>query len=230
MISTAKRSTLVLTAAVALALGLGGCNNKLKSENEQLREQANKLELEKTELATKITESEAARRDAEAKAMAKEQEAARVAAELAAARTQPMPMPPSYPNDYQGGGKRGGSNGGSDGRVIDVITVAGDVLFSAGSATLTSSGKKELDEVARTIKSRYSGNSVRVEGFTDSDPIRKSSWPSNKALSQARADAVEKYLASKGISNGRISAVGMGSASPKSTKAASRRVEIKILG
>lgn len=151
------------------------------------------------------------------KSQLSQSEAARAEAEARANRPQPGP---------------GGGGGGRPPapRSDVVIEVAGDVLFGSGSADLTAAGRKELDKVAATIKSRYSGNAIRVEGYTDSDPIRKSKWGSNEALSLARAQAVEKYLSGKGIGSGRIEAVGMGSAKPKATKAASRRVEIHILG
>jgi outer membrane protein OmpA-like peptidoglycan-associated protein len=124
--------------------------------------------------------------------------------------------------------KGGGGGGGGETR----IAIAGDVLFDAGQVTLKSGAKKELDKVVSTIKSKYSGHTVRVEGYTDSDPPNKvkKTYPTNEALSQARAEAVEKYLASKGIPNDRLSAVGKGAASPKATKKDSRRVEIVILG
>lgn len=110
------------------------------------------------------------------------------------------------------------------------IAVAGDVLFDPGQATLKAGAKKELDKVVSTIKSKYSGHSIRVEGYTDPDPIKKAKFASNEALSQARAEAVEKYLVSKGVGGDRISAMGMGAAKPKATKKDSRRVEIVILG
>jgi outer membrane protein OmpA-like peptidoglycan-associated protein len=108
--------------------------------------------------------------------------------------------------------------------------VAGDVAFGPGQATLTAAGKRELDQIARDINRKHSGQRVRVEGYTDTDPVRRSKWGSNEALSQARADSVEKYLISKGVSNSRITAVGMGAKNPKATKASSRRVEIVIVG
>jgi chemotaxis protein MotB len=73
---------------------------------------------------------------------------------------------------------------------------------------------------------------VRVEGYTDSDPLvkTKAKWGSNEGLSEARAESVRAYLISKGISSGRVSAVGMGAAKPKATKKDSRRVEIVVVG
>jgi outer membrane protein OmpA-like peptidoglycan-associated protein len=225
-----KRSVLVI--GVALVAGLaGGCNKGLKTENEQLREQSTKLQGEKDDLTGKLTESEARRQQAESEAMAK---TARVnELETQANRpqqqfVQQQPVQPMLGKNRRGGSDSEGLTNGTT--VIDTLTVAGDVLFGPGSATLTKGGKTELDQVARTIKSKYNGHSVEVDGFTDSDPITKSHWTSNKQLSQARADAVEKYLLSKGLPDGRVTAMGMGAAQPKATKAQSRRVEIKIMG
>ncbi|MDP1661241.1 MAG: OmpA family protein [Phycisphaerales bacterium] len=199
----------------AAALGLGGCTNTLKEENAQLRENNAKLETERADLVKTSAAEQAARAEAEGKAAAKEGEIARLQQELAARQAQPPAGPgPSAP--YRTGGST---------RTI----LAGDVLFGPGSATLTSGGKKEVDKVIADFKRQHAGDSIVVEGYTDSDPIKKSSFGSNRALSQARAEAVEKYMISKGVSSSRISAVGKGSESPKGTKAASRRVEIVIV-
>ena len=143
------------------------------------------------------------------------------------------------------GNRPGGNAGGDTGKPtkpgtgdkspkhdVTRIEVAGDVLFDPGSVVIKAGGKKELDKIASQIKKKYPSNRIRVEGYTDSDPVNKvkDKFPNNKALSTARAEAVEKYLATKGISASRISAMGMGEANPKATKAASRRVEIVILG
>lgn len=124
----------------------------------------------------------------------------------------------------------GGGNFSEDSRGRMVAEISGDVLFSSGQTSLKPEAKKKLDSIARELNNRYSGNDIRIEGHTDSDPIKKSKWGSNEALSQARADAVREYLQSKGVSGGRMATVGKGSSEPKSTKAASRRVDIIILG
>jgi chemotaxis protein MotB len=203
----------------AAALGLGGCNGGVKEENAALREQNATLTSKNEEFQKTVTESESRRNEAEGKAAQKDAEIARLQTELATKST-PQNFP-NTPNDFN---KGKGTTGGSE-----RIVVAGDVLFGPGSASLTSGGKKEIDTVISTIKNRHQGDTIRVEGYTDSDPIKKSSYGSNQALSQARAESVEKYMASKGISASRISAVGMGAKNPKSSKSASRRVEIVIV-
>jgi outer membrane protein OmpA-like peptidoglycan-associated protein len=112
-----------------------------------------------------------------------------------------------------------------------VVEVAGDVLFDSGSIVLKSSAKRTLDQVARRISNDYSGNTVRVEGHTDTDPIKKtkSKYQDNEELSAQRALAVERYLVSKGVASRRIYSAAFGPSKPKGTKKASRRVEIVIL-
>lgn len=110
-----------------------------------------------------------------------------------------------------------------------VLTVAGDVLFDSGKVVLKAAGRRELDRIARLIMTQYPTNTIRVEGHTDADPIRKSQWKSNERLSSERALAVETYLVARGVDGDRIYSAAMGSAKPKSNKEASRRVEIVIL-
>ena len=109
------------------------------------------------------------------------------------------------------------------------VRVPGDVLFSPGLAELKSTSKKTLDRVAAEIKRSYPGNVVRIEGYTDSDKIRKSSWKDNLDLSLARAGSVHRYLATRGVDAKRMYAAGFGSAKPRSSKAKSRRVEIVVV-
>ncbi len=182
---------------------LGGCNNN-KTELEAAK-------TENTELRTQNESLSAQIRDRDARIADLQNQVA----------TASKPAPQT--DIGEGGGGRTTKNARSE-----VFVLAGDVTFASGQATLTSGAKKELDGIARQLKSKYSGSSIRVEGYTDNTPIRKSKFLSNEALSQARAEAVEKYLVSKGISSGNISAVGMGSAKPKKDAKSSRRVEIHV--
>jgi chemotaxis protein MotB len=112
-----------------------------------------------------------------------------------------------------------------------VVGVASEVLFNSGSADLRSNAKKTLDEVVGVIRSTYSGNEIRVEGYTDTDKLvkTKDKWQTNERLSAARALAVEEYLVTKGVDNDRIYSAAFGPSKPKGSKQASRRVEIVIL-
>ena len=114
-------------------------------------------------------------------------------------------------------------------------SIGSDVLFSSGKATLKSSGKTALSKVARDLKGSYSSLPIRVYGFTDSDPIRKSKWKDNLDLSANRSMAVTRYLISKGIDNERIETIAMGathfltSNKNRTGKAQNRRVEIFVI-
>lgn len=111
-----------------------------------------------------------------------------------------------------------------------VVNVAGDVLFDSGRVKLKNNSRSTLDRIASVIQSQYAGNTIRVEGYTDGDPIVKSEWKTNERLSAERAMAVEQYLVGRGISADRIYAAAFGAANQRSSKAQSRRVEIVILG
>ena len=111
-----------------------------------------------------------------------------------------------------------------------LLNVEGDILFSSGSVTLKKSAKSTLDHIARVLKDQYGGQTIRIAGHTDKDKIKKSKWKTNERLSAERALAVEEYLAKKGLSKDDMFIAAFGPAEPKATKAASRRVEIFVLG
>lgn len=113
-----------------------------------------------------------------------------------------------------------------------VVGVEADVLFNSGSADLRKDAKATLDKVAGVLKSTYSGNQVRIEGYTDSDKLvkTKAKWHTNENLSAARALAVESYLVNKGVDNDQTYSAAFGPSKARATKKESRRVEIVILG
>ncbi|MBL0920681.1 MAG: OmpA family protein [Phycisphaerales bacterium] len=108
------------------------------------------------------------------------------------------------------------------------LNVSGDILFDSGRVTLRNEAKRTLDSIASVLKSQYGGRMLRIEGHTDSDPIRKSGWKTNERLGAERALAVEEYLISKGIPNDSMYIASFGPSRPKGTKKDSRRVEILI--
>jgi len=216
LVNASKSIKLALMTSVALAaVGLGGCNNDVKTENEALKAQIAQTQTERDQNKQLLDQSEAQKN--ELRAQNEELQ-----------RTKATMQQPAADSGTGGGGSTPAPRRAPARDVV--IEVAGDVAFAPGQAVLSAAGKKELNSIATTLKSRYPKNQLRVEGYTDSDPVRKSSFGSNEALSKARAVAVEKYLASKGVSASRMTTVGRGSANAKSTKAASRRVEIHVLG
>ncbi|MEM9065037.1 MAG: OmpA family protein [Planctomycetota bacterium] len=109
------------------------------------------------------------------------------------------------------------------------LAIEGDLLFASGKADLRTSARASLDRIASVISNRYGSNIIRIEGYTDTDPITKSKWASNEHLSAERALAVETYLVSRGVDSDRIYSAAFGPANPMGTKSASRRVEIVVL-
>lgn len=209
----------ILTALLLSTMAVGiGCSNKgpksgdLVAENEELR--------------ARETQLQAALNDAEGRVSALTDERDRLNAELARSKTAAPAGSTFGDTGFEGVAGANTSRRGSD----IVVDVAGDVLFASGSVVLRTDAKRTLDSIAQVINSRYSGNEVRVAGHTDSDPIKKSQWKSNERLSAERALSVQEYLASKGVAKNRMYIAGYGSAKSKGTKAASRRVEIVILG
>lgn len=124
-----------------------------------------------------------------------------------------------------------GIDGVTVGRTAGEVTVgiAGDVLFASGSATLRPEARASLDRVAANIRQQYPGKTIRVEGHTDTDPIRKSKWETNERLSAERAMAVQAYLVGKGLDRTQVYAAAFADTRPRGSKKDSRRVEIVII-
>ena len=116
-----------------------------------------------------------------------------------------------------------------------LITFDDKYLFAPASAYLDRNAKKLLDKVGVLICKKFVLHHMRVEGHTDSDPIRSSQFPSNWELSAARASSVVRYMIDRfKFSPSLFSAVGYadtrpveGAISPKDP--ANRRVEILIM-
>ncbi|MCH2160958.1 MAG: OmpA family protein [Phycisphaerales bacterium] len=109
-----------------------------------------------------------------------------------------------------------------------IVRIEGDVLFDSGRDKLRTTAKSTLAKIATEIAREYPGSKIRVTGFTDTDPIKKSGYKSNYHLGFARAYAVGQYLGDKGISNNQISYSSFGPQMPLDTKARSRRVEVSV--
>ncbi|MGQ0629337.1 MAG: OmpA family protein [Phycisphaerales bacterium] len=207
----------LLAGVVAcFALTLGGCNDDVKKKNASLVEENTRLRTENDNLGQQNQQLQA--------------QYQQLQGELTARPAVNQGMDMGGGTDYQQPERapRRTGGGGSAGTRLEV---AGDVLFAAGSVEIKAAGKRELDGIARTIKSRYAGHDIRVEGYTDTDKPNKVAkiYPTNEALSKARAEAVKKYLVSKGVTSSRVETVGRGAANPRGTKEASRRVEIVIM-
>ena len=109
------------------------------------------------------------------------------------------------------------------------VTVRNEILFDFDSASLRSSSRDELREMAQVFN-KYRDTTIAVNGHTDST----GSAAYNQRLSQRRANAVSNYLDDLGVSGSRIDASGYGESQPKATNASAsgrqqnRRVEIYV--
>jgi chemotaxis protein MotB len=209
----------LLPVAIAATLLLGGC------ADDQAKRRAALLEQEATELRSRNEQLEAALAAANDERSRLEQEMLRFERDaLAASQNSARRGAPTGFEGIEGVGSTRGPGG------LVVVDIVGDVLFDSGKVTLKNSAKQTLDRVAGVINSSYSGKTIRIEGHTDSDPIRKSQWKTNERLSAERALAVEEYLSSRGVDKNRMYIAGFADANPRANKAQSRRVEIVILG
>ena len=114
------------------------------------------------------------------------------------------------------------------------IRVPDILLFQLGKASLLQGSKAALDNIIILLKSIP--NDVRVEGHTDTIPIRTPEFPSNWELSGGRAAAVARYLIEVGgIEPRRIAIVGYGQYRPVEPNdpvrgtPKNRRVDIVVL-
>jgi type VI secretion system protein ImpK len=112
------------------------------------------------------------------------------------------------------------------------VTFRGDGMFSRASTSINPNILPVLNVVGTEI-AKVDG-SVRVVGHSDNLPIHTQSFPSNQALSQARAERVSQHLISQGVSPHRLEVDGMGDAQPAADnatahgRAQNRRVEIIV--
>jgi len=106
-----------------------------------------------------------------------------------------------------------------------------DLHFETAKSTILPNSYKELDELVNYLKLKPHLK-IEIAGHTDSEGADDQ----NLVLSQARADAVKKYLVSKGIGADRMVAKGYGESKPIAEnesvngRALNRRTEILVIG
>jgi type VI secretion system protein ImpK len=228
-----KALPLRLIALLVVTAGFTtGCQtDRLKAERDNLYKQNQDLQ---TAWAKANADRDAAAAEQARLAAEKERLEAELAARHAAPPAAPLyspvttPIPPARTPAATGFESIPGIE---TQRTADRITVRvpGDVLFEPGKIDVKTSAQKTLDQVIAVIRKQYPSNKIRIEGYTDSDPIVKSKWKDNLELSQARAAAVHRYLGTKGMPEKQMYTAGFGPANPRATKAQSRRVEIVVI-
>lgn len=123
------------------------------------------------------------------------------------------------------------------GETIKVLST--DVYFQSGSAELTEKGVEELEGVAQRIRKTYTDRTIRIEGYTDAQPIGErlaETYPSNWELSAARAARVARHFQwTHDMDPTRMEVVGFGSHHPVASnetaegRRQNRRVRVAVL-
>ncbi|EIF34615.1 flagellar motor protein [Burkholderia sp. Ch1-1] len=113
------------------------------------------------------------------------------------------------------------------------IAINAKILFNSGDARLLPESFEVLNQIAGVLRDR-SKNNILVEGHTDNVPISTAKYESNWELSSARAGAVVRFFADKGIEAHRMAAIGRADNFPliigddAAARAANRRVTILV--
>jgi chemotaxis protein MotB len=128
-----------------------------------------------------------------------------------------------------------------DVRIVgDRFVFQSEVLFPVGQANLRPEAAGELDRIASAVIELDKQIPpdinwiMRVDGHTDARPIATAQFPSNWALSAARAIAVVQALVARGIPATRLAATGFGEFQPlengttDEAYARNRRIELKL--
>src|ERR1700676_533819 len=128
-----------------------------------------------------------------------------------------------------------------DVRIVgDRFVFQSEIFFDVGQAVLKPEGRSEIDTLAGALSDLEKQIPtdiawvLRVDGHTDVRPIASTQFPSNWALSSARAISVVQYLVSKGVSPQRLVAAGFGEFQPldpgntDEAYSRNRRIELKL--
>ena len=118
------------------------------------------------------------------------------------------------------------------------VMLPSSILFNSGQTKLKKAAKSSLAKVCNVLKNDFPDATIRIEGHTDSDPLKrtKNVYKSNWELSALRASNVLHYLVdSCRLDPKKLYIAGFGKHQPvasnksKGGKKKNRRVEIVIL-
>jgi len=118
------------------------------------------------------------------------------------------------------------------------VVLPSSILFNSGQTKLKKAATSSLAKVCSVLKKDFPNETIRIEGHTDSDPIKRTKqvYSSNWELSAARAATVLHYLTDNcHLDPKKLYLSGFGEYQPvasnkvKSGKKKNRRVEIVVL-
>ncbi len=113
------------------------------------------------------------------------------------------------------------------------VGLSSDVTFASGEATMSEAGRDALGKAGAILAKLP--NAIRIEGHTDSVPMRGGRYPSNWHLSAARAQSVVRLLIAAGVDARRMQVIGFSDTRPRADndtapgRSKNRRIEIKIM-
>lgn len=155
-------------------------------------------------------------------------------------------MSQKYENDSMNDIEKSVNNAVKDGELSGVEAIStdkglllrfdNDYLFKKGSAEITPSAKAKLDKIGAMIAKKFILHNIRIEGHTDNQSFKSSTYPSNWELSSARACSIIRYYIDRfGFMKSIFTAVGFADTRPiadnknEQGRAKNRRAEILIL-
>jgi chemotaxis protein MotB len=118
------------------------------------------------------------------------------------------------------------------------VVLPSSILFNSGQTKLKKAATSSLAKVCSVLKKDFPNETIRIEGHTDNDPIKRTKlvYKSNWELSAARAATVLHYLTDNcHLDSKKVYLSGFGEYQPvasnkvKSGKKKNRRVEIVVL-
>lgn len=115
------------------------------------------------------------------------------------------------------------------GRTYLEVEIQSDILFASGVAAPSPMATATVRKLASVLQE--APNAVRVEGYTDNQPIRTAQFLSNWELSAARAASVVHVMVDEGIAAERLAVVGFGEHQPiaDNTSVAGRNSNRRVL-
>ncbi len=114
-----------------------------------------------------------------------------------------------------------------------VVLIHGDGLFNSGVDVVKSGFQPILNRIAEGLE--QTKGRIQIAGHSDNVPISTSRFPSNRSVSQARADEVVRILGTSMSDSNRMTAIGLADTRPIAPndtaqgRAQNRRVEIDVL-
>ena len=231
----ARKMVVLATSAVAIISLVGCATANLRSENEILKQEKWELEQKTAKLENDVIQknyqcelliNEMQKTTPPEKSTEMTQEVKKIAAKQVAPAKK-----------YEWFAKKLTGKGLEVMSRDDNPTVVITDLFGSGSTELTEAGKKHLKEAGKIIKSEVPAAALRIDGYTDNTPIQKAvKYESNTDLSQARAEAVKKFMEKEcRFKEENITARGLGEKNPiadnktEAGKKKNRRVEIVVI-